>query len=207
MLLQLLSVQRDKLKGIHIIEQMVRKLQAIEEIKGTTGFSIADFWSWAYSDIMTNTTRAVFAEFLVGSALGVIDEPRKEWDGVDLRYQGKKLEVKSSAYLQAWDQKGLPTIRFDIAKKKSWDAVTNAYTDYPIRASDCFVFCLFTERDPQKADILDVSLWEFYVIPTQRIESELGNQKSIGLSGIQSMCGPVKYTDLRDRIDSELRGF
>ena len=183
---------------------MIKKLQVTEKIKGTAGYSIADFWSWAYSDIMTNTTRAVFAEFIVGSALRVIDEPRKEWDGVDLRYQGKKLEIKSSAYLQTWHQKSLSTIRFDIAKKRSWDAITNTYTDHPIRASDIYVFCLFTEKDPGRADLLDVSQWEFYVVSTHRIEQELGDQKSVSLSRIQSMCKPVEYHALKDWVDSEI---
>ena len=185
------------------MNQRIEKLSINEKISGT-GYTVEDFWSWAYSDIMTNTTRAVFAEFLVGSSLGVVDEPRKEWDGVDLRYQGKKIEVKSSAYLQTWNQKGLSTIRFDIARKESWNSITNTYTETPIRASDCYVFCLYPETDPEKVNILDVASWEFYVISTERIERDLGDQKSIGLKGIQSMCKPVGYNELKANIDSEL---
>jgi len=93
---------------------------------------------------------------------------------------------------------------FDIAKKRSWDAVTNTYTDYPIRASDIYVFCLFTEKDPGRADLLDVTQWEFYVVLAYRIEQELGDQKSVSLSRIQSMCKPVEYHALKDWIDSEI---
>lgn len=49
------------------------------------GVTVGDFW--AYSDILNNTDRAVFAEFVVGMALGVTDAPRVEWDAVDLRYR------------------------------------------------------------------------------------------------------------------------
>jgi hypothetical protein len=46
--------------------------------------TIGDFWSWAHSDVMSNTNRSIFAEFLVVSALGLLDTPRIEWDAVDL---------------------------------------------------------------------------------------------------------------------------
>ena len=82
---------------------------------------MGDFWSWAYSDILSNRNRSIFAEFIVGSALGVVDSPRVEWDAVDLRYKGKKIEVKASAYLQSWPQKKLSHIVFDIAKKRAWE--------------------------------------------------------------------------------------
>ena len=41
---------------------------------------LIDFWKWAYSDTITNTTRGVLAEFLVAKALGVAtDIPRDPW--------------------------------------------------------------------------------------------------------------------------------
>ena len=84
--------------------------------------TLGDFWSWAYSDVLSNGNRAAFAEFLVASALGVTTQPRREWDMVDLRYKGKLVEVKASAYLQAWAQPNGPSkIIFDVAKKLPWD--------------------------------------------------------------------------------------
>jgi len=67
----------------------LKKLNPEDRILGVEGLSLGDFWSWAYSDILSNRNRSVFAEFIVGSALGVIDEPRIEWDAVDLRYGEK----------------------------------------------------------------------------------------------------------------------
>jgi hypothetical protein len=43
--------------------------------------------------------RSIFAEFLVGSALGATASPRIGWDHVDFNYGGKKIEAKSSAYI------------------------------------------------------------------------------------------------------------
>ena len=82
---------------------MVEKRRCQDEIP-VLGATVGDFWAWAYSDILNNVDRAVFAEFVVGMALGVTDAPRVEWDDVDLRYRGKNIEVKSAAYVQSWHQ-------------------------------------------------------------------------------------------------------
>jgi hypothetical protein len=70
-----------------------RKLTPDKEIKGLDGLTMGDFWSWAYSDIMGNVNRSVFAEFVVASVLSIDDRVRIEWDAYDLEYQGKKIEV------------------------------------------------------------------------------------------------------------------
>ena len=55
-----------------------------------TGRTIQDFWAWGFSDILTNISRAVFAERLVGSALDAVDGIRPVWEHYDLDYAGKK---------------------------------------------------------------------------------------------------------------------
>ena len=119
-------------------------LKANQLIPGLSGKTVGDFWSWAYSDILNNRNRAIFAEYIVGSALDVVNEPRVEWDSVDLKYKGKGIEVKASAYLQSWRQGGLSKIVFDVAKKIPWDAQTNKYAKEPCRVADCYVFCVYT---------------------------------------------------------------
>ncbi len=170
--------------------------------------TISDFWSWAYSDVLVNTNRSVFAEFLVGSALGVLDKPRVEWDAVDLRYGTKTIEVKCSAYLQSWEQKANSIISFDIEKKKAWHADSNTYEKEPVRSADCYVFCLFKEQEKDTANILDINSWEFYVLPTNRINDELKEQKSIGLETLKSICNrirdPIIYRELKDEIEKAL---
>jgi hypothetical protein len=64
-------------------------------LAGRRGATVCDYWRWAYSDLLSNTNRSVFAEYLVGLALGVVDRPRVEWDSVDLRYGDHKIEVKA----------------------------------------------------------------------------------------------------------------
>src|ERR1035437_2209122 len=93
-----------------------RPLNYHDSIPGLDGRTVGDFWQWGYSDILSNRNRSIFAEFMVGVALGVVEKPRVRWDAVDLRYAGFKIEVKSAAYIQSWPQKKLSAIRFEIGK-------------------------------------------------------------------------------------------
>ena len=61
------------------------KINPNNPIIGIEKRTVSDFWAWAYSDILSNRNRSIFAEFLVALALGVTDEPRVEWDAVDVR--------------------------------------------------------------------------------------------------------------------------
>jgi hypothetical protein len=182
-----------------------KRLNHDKEIKGLDGLTVGDFWSWAYSDIMGNLNRSVFAEFVVASALGIQDKCRVEWDAYDLEYRGRKIEVKCAAHIQSWQQSTPSLIRFDIAKKKSWSAETNTSSDVAIRSSDCYVFCYYPETDPLKADILDVPAWLFFVVPTELIDQTCQNQKTIGIKKIQALCEPVKIMELRKAIDAILK--
>ena len=183
------------------------RLPPNHNIPNLPGHTLGDFWSWAYSEVLTNTTRSIFAEYLVGAALGVVDTPRVEWDRQDFEYRGKGIEVKSSAYLQSWGQKVPSIIKYDIAKKLRWDYTTNTFIpDYPCRCADCYVFCLFTAKDPAAANVLDISQWEFYVLPTPTIEERFAEQKSVALSRIRDICNPVPHSSLKQSIDAAL-GF
>ena len=163
-------------------------------ISGSDNHTLSDFWSWAYSNILTNTNRSIFAEYLVGAALGVLDSPQIEWDRYDFQYQSIGIEVKSSAYIQSWHQERPSKIQFDIAKKLQWDYATNTFDpDYPCRCAECYVFCLFTGRDARHEEVLDTSLWKFYVLPTTIIEERFGEQKSVVLSRIEEVCEAVLF--------------
>jgi len=66
---------------------MPTRLPPHHTIPNLPGHTLGDFWSWAYSEVLTNTTRSVFAEYLVGAALGVVNTPRVEWDRQDFEYR------------------------------------------------------------------------------------------------------------------------
>jgi hypothetical protein len=50
----------------------LERLNSDQEVP-LTGRTVQDFWAWGFSDILTNISRAVFAEWLVGSALDAVD--------------------------------------------------------------------------------------------------------------------------------------
>lgn len=183
-----------------------RRLDSEEEIPGLGGLTVGDFWAWGFSDILNNALRGTFAEFLVGAALGVVEDGGQSgWDDFDLSYGGSKIEVKSSAYLQSWYQEKPSVISFDVGERGSWEATTNTWTSERRRSADCYVFCLYAERDRDRANVLDTAAWWFYVVPTSQVNEKLKNQGKAGLSMIESMTTEgVRYDRLKEAVDRAL---
>lgn len=189
------------------LPQRLDPAQSIPQTEVTVG----DFWSWAFSDILENDVRGVFAEFLVGSALGCISsETRQNWDRFDLLYNGKKIEVKSSGFVQSWQQERKSAITFDIAPRTGWDAVTNVYDDTVMRHADCYVFCLFAFNDiHDKAgatqQITDTDSWHFCVIATTHINRVFDTQKTVSMGRLHSEgFAWVSFANLRNTVDKAL---
>lgn len=170
-------------------------------VVGAVGATVGDFWAWAYSDILANTTRGVFAEYLVALALGEVGRCRLEWDAVDVHYRGLDIEIKSASYSQTWTQKQPSAIRFGIAKARSWHAESNVYDSDLKRSADCYVFALFSDLDNPRQNVADLSFWRFFVLPTARIDEKFGDQKTVALSRIEAMATSVEWRDLRRAID------
>jgi len=174
--------------------------ERIHEAGTPVGPAIKEFWSWAFSDLLSNALRGVFAEYLVASALGIEQSTRNEWDPFDLLSDdGRPIEVKSSAYLQSWYQLDYSRISFDVSKSIGWDAETNKLDGASKRHSYAYVFCLLNHKDKDTVDPLDVSQWEFFVVPTREIDEKCGNRKSLSLSALHSL-DPIKcdYATLKE---------
>lgn len=87
-----------------------------------TDFSILDFRCWAYSDLVTNTTRGVLTEYPVARALGCSEKEsvRAPWNPYDLETRtGSKVEVESAADLQRWPQKSVSRLSFNIRETRA----------------------------------------------------------------------------------------
>ena len=180
--------------------------------------SVQDFWSWANSDILNNTTRGVLAEFLVAQALSldISTSIRKEWDAYDLLYGETKIEVKSAAYVQSWHKDCCPKskIKFNIKPKKVEEHLEDngsckrPWSEESKRRCHVYVFCLLEEEDRNKICPLDISQWKFYVVSTQRLAEEDKKQKNplqgISLSRLEKIgAKPVLYCELRCAVDQE----
>ena len=131
---------------------------------------LRDFWRWIGSDLVGNTTRGLFAEYLVGLAVGALtgkdaDSVRDEWAAHDLvTPNGITIEVKSSAYLQTWRQEKEATPRFGIARTEAWNSATGKSSEEKGRWSDVYVFCLLHHRNKATLDPRDVNQWTFFVL-------------------------------------------
>ncbi len=172
-----------------------------------TGILIKDFWSWVYSDLIVNTQRGVMAEFLVYSSLSNVPlntQLRENWLPFDVTSpSGRRIEVKSAAYIQAWTPENIfAQIRFDIGKKLAWDNETAAYASEPKRNCDLYVFCLFTAKT-KDVSILNLDYWDFYVLPTSVLDKKIPEQSGISLSSLLKL-DPVKtdYDGLGAVIES-----
>ena len=149
---------------------------------------LLSFWQWYVSDIVSNASRGVLAEYIVALAAGCeTTKPRMEWGNYDLvTPDGIKIEVKSSAYLQSWPQKKLSNILFDIRRTQGWEASTNEYSGESIRRADIYVFCVLNHQDKKTVNPLNLAQWDFYVLPTAVLDAKIPTQQKIVLSSLKS---------------------
>jgi len=169
-----------------------------------TRYTLLDFWRWSVSDILSNATRGRFAEFIVGTAIGLDPKNiREEWNAFDLTTnEGIKIEVKSASYIQSWYQKELSNILFSIRPSKYWDAETNIQCGEPKRHADVYVFCLLKHQDKFTVDPLKLEQWDFYILPTYRLDNYRRSQSSITINSLKKMGTRKHYNELRNEIMS-----
>jgi hypothetical protein len=166
-------------------------------------FDLLSFWQWSCSDLLSNATRGVVAEFLVARALGIAaDGVRHEWAAYDLETkEGVTVEVKSAAYLQRWRQDQLSRISFVVPKTRAWDPRTNRLSEEIARQAQVYVFALLAHQDKATVDPLDLRQWIFYVLPTAVLNNRTRSQHSITLRTLHEVSsGPVAYGDLREAV-------
>jgi hypothetical protein len=62
-----------------------------------------------------------------------------------------------------------------------------------------YVFCAHTETDHAKYDQLNVSQWEFHVVPRSVLTATA--QKSLGIGKVRQLSGgPTPWADVADRV-------
>ncbi|WP_299576842.1 hypothetical protein [uncultured Sunxiuqinia sp.] len=165
-----------------------------------TNYNLLDFWKWSVSDILSNATRGRFAEFIVGTAIGLNPENlRDEWDAYDLTTEGGiKIEVKSAAYIQSWSQKRFSPISFSIKASRSWEG--DVQRGQACRHADIYVFCHLKHKDQDTIDPLKMEQWDFYVLPTYILDNYERSQSSITIASLKKLAEAVKYGVLKNEI-------
>ncbi len=165
-------------------------------------FSLLDFWRWSVSDILSNATRGILAEFIIAKALNTdVANVRNEWDAFDLLTPEKvKVEVKSSAYLQSWEQPDYSKISFSTRAAKPWDWSIDKRSDIAIRSADVYVFCLLNHKDKATVNPLNLDQWEFYVLATSELNNYSRSQHSITLNSLQKLAKSLKFLEVRNEV-------
>lgn len=163
---------------------------------------VTDFWKWSVSDLVSNATRGILAEFLVASALELSGGVRNEWDAFDiLMRDGTKIEVKSAAYLQSWAHANLSKITFKISPTYGWDSQTNKTSAEQYRQADIYIFCLLKHLNKETLDPLNLDQWEFYLLTSKILNEQIPTQKSISLAKLLKLEPLIaKYENLSDCV-------
>ena len=154
-----------------------------KEVIGDESYCLAtvqEFWEWAYSNVNDNASRGRLAEFIVAKALGCANGTRREWDPFDLEWNGIKIEVKSSGFIQTWAQRDLSRPLFDIKPTRCWSVESGEFEEELRRQADIYVFCLENCKNQEvgNPNPLDLDQWDFLVLATEQLNS-LGSQKSV----------------------------
>jgi hypothetical protein len=152
---------------------------------------------------VSNSTRGILAEYIVGKALECIKEDiRDEWGAYDLKTQaGVRIEVKSAAYVQSWQQSRLSNITFNVPKTMGWDINTNKFDKEKNRQADVYVFSLLFHKDKKTVNPLDISQWEFFVLPAKVLDERERSQHSITLPSLKKLTNSVSFFELGQAVD------
>lgn len=173
--------------------------------KTKLGFDLLDFWRWSVSDLVSNATRGRLAEYIVARALGIdTSGVRDEWAKYDLLTpEGVKVEVKSSGYVQTWNQRTLSKITFMTPKTRAWDPESNLQAKEATRHADVYVFALHAHQEKATIDPMDLDQWRFYVVPTAVLDARKRSQHSITLKTLEKLAGgSVGFAGLRRAVQS-----
>ncbi|WP_419848056.1 hypothetical protein [Candidatus Poriferisocius sp.] len=170
---------------------------------GERRLDIEGFHSWAMGNLVENRNRGIFAEWLVGQALGIISEGdvRLEWDSYDLSYGTTRVEVKASGFCQTWYQVQPSKPIFNIAPRRwCWDAKTGEMVEHvpPERCADVYVLCLHETKcatdegvsehpryighsngsaeqiHATTENVGDPTYWKFWVVSKHALDDEFG---------------------------------
>ena len=170
--------------------------------------NLLSFWQWSASNLVGNAMRGILAEYIVSSAIGVSNGIRDQWDAYDIATEnGIRIEVKSCAYIQSWEQKKHSSIKFGIRPTRGEDLDAKESSQLVARQADVYVFCLLMHRDQNTINPLNLDQWVFYVLPTRILNETAGAQKSISLSSLERLTPlKCKYSNLKKSIiDASLK--
>lgn len=145
-----------------------------------------------------NNARGYLAEFIVARALGIDSPVRIEWADSDVAFEGITIEVKASAYLQAWEQRQLSQIRFTGLKSESDNLLDSPKRTGKHYNAQVYVFGVQTATTHETLDPLDVTQWEWYVVARSQLPKL--NQAAISLASVRALTAAMFVSGLASAV-------
>ena len=82
-----------------------------------------------------------------------------------------------------------------------WDRETNKFDKEKKRQADVYVFALLFHKDKETVNPLDISQWEFFVLPTIVLDERERSQHSITLPSLKKLTDSVSFFELGQAVD------
>jgi len=180
--------------------------------------SLLDFWSWAFSDLCDDDIKGIFAEWMVLKLLGIPSTRRVSWANSDLITKSEVgIEVKSTSYWQSWKLiDGFGKVREIPSHPLPPDAkiafhglMARDSTDVSVSSdkqtfkSKLYVFAFQHEKDWHRWNAMDLSQWEFYLVPSRKLK-----YGSISLPSLQSLNkGPYTAVEFQEKATEAIQAI
>ncbi len=189
------------------------------EVQGSSNATSLDFWRCLFSDLCDDDVRGIFAEWMVGTLLGLpIASSRREfWDvSVFTLPDQTRIEIKSCALSQSRKLANEDAIRklhrstaninpnrirFGI-RARSAVSPSSGKTGRRLK-SDIYVFCLYAQTNSAAWDVLNVSNCEFYIMTREELEGlSVGN--TVSLATLRKFRSPMSTKQFQSHAKSRL---
>jgi hypothetical protein len=166
--------------------------------------SLLEFWQWAFGDLCDDDVKGIFVEWMVLKLLGIPSSRRISWANSDIITPNNvRIEVKATSYWQSWKLLGesgaeyasplyepAPDSRIRFGGLKARNAVNVAdKTGSSSLKSHLYVFAFQHQKDLSLWNAMDLSQWEFYILPASEVE-QIGG-RSIALTALRSKQAPL----------------
>lgn len=176
----------------------------IDPLVGTERFvgldaQVSDFWRFAIPDLRVNNVRGWLAEYLIWRALGVERPVRIEWDAYDVEWNGIRIEVKSSGYLQVWQQDKLSELKFTGLAARYWGTDGTPLADTATNNADVYAFAVHLATTHDEYDPLDLRHWHFAVLSKAAVAAT-GQRSLTWARVLQLSGGTVAWADIQDAV-------
>lgn len=135
--------------------------------------TLADCWTWAYSDLTDSMSRSVLAEFIIATALDVAGKAFRKPPQIRRPYNflskhGYRIAVDSASYTQSCDAEHPEQITF---------------RNISAPLCDVCIFCVHKALS-DKTSPLDLDTWDFYVLHSSVLSENRPELKTITLPSL-----------------------